>query len=152
MPPPLRIRVSLIDPNPHYRLFLASHLNSSSRHRVLQSTASGMAASKWPDVPVPHVVLVEASLPDVPSGELIATLRLKFPNTLFIVLASLQDERVLAEAIQAGAIGYILKSVGKDAIVEAMDEALAGGSPLSRPVARNVLRLLGTSKPPLPAE
>ena len=152
MPAPLRIRVSLIDPNPHYRMFLASHLNASSRHRVLKTAESATAALKWPSVPVPHLVLVEASLPDLPCGQVIRELRDRFPHTLFLVLAAVQDERQLAEAIQAGAVGYVLKSIGKDAIVEAMDEALAGGSPLSPHVARNVLRLLRTSKPPFPAE
>ncbi|MCF3649355.1 response regulator [Synoicihabitans lomoniglobus] len=152
MAAPLRIRVSLIDPDSHYRLFLASCLNSSSRHRVLQTAESAASALQWPQVPVPHVMLVEADLPDLPCGELIRKLRNRFTNTLFIVLTTTQDEQQLTEAIQAGVVGYVLKSVGKDAILEAIDEALAGGSPLSLPVARHVLRLVRTSNPPFPAE
>ena len=48
--------------------------------------------------------------------------------------------------------GFTIDVESKAGLIDAIDEALAGGSPLSRPVARNVLRLLRTSQPPFPAE
>ena len=97
-------------------------------------------------------MLVEATLADLPCGQLILELSQRFPNTLFIVLTAEQDETALTAAIHAGAVGYVLKSVGHNAIIAAMDEALAGGSPLSPLIARNVLHLLRTSNPPIRSE
>lgn len=143
-----RIRVALVEPDPHYRLFLTSRLLASPRHKLLEtgSSATEMLAAKF--ATAPDVVLIETALPDLTGAELIKGLRDRLPTALFIVLAQAKADASIAEAIRAGASGYVVKSDGFDAIIGAIDEVLSGGAPFSRSVARDVLRLLRDSAPP----
>ena len=143
-----RIRVALVEPDQHYRLFLTSRLLASPRHLPVDSASSAteMLVAKF--TTAPDVVLIETALPDLTGAELIQRLRDRLPSTLFIVLAQAKADTSIAEAIQAGASGYVVKSDGFDTIIEAIDDVLSGGAPLSRSVARDVLRLLRNSAPP----
>ncbi len=152
MPSAPRIRVSIVDPDIHYRLFLTSSLNASLRHLLLHTATTAAEARAWPDLIAPDVAIVEADLPDGSSAALIRDLRVRFPSTLFLVLTRDSEDAQLTDAIHAGAVGYLLKSDGRDAVFTAIDEALSGGAPLSRGVARNVLRILRTSASPFPAQ
>ncbi len=148
MPAAPRIRVSLVDPDLHYRLFLTTSLNASPRHRLLNTATTAAEARAWNDLHVPDIALVETQLPDGSGEELITELRRRFPETLFLILARERNDDRIADAIRAGAVGYLLKSDGRKAVFAAIDDALTGGAPLSRLVARDVLRLLRDSQPP----
>lgn len=150
MPTAIRIRVSIVDPDLHYRLFLTTSLNASRRHILLQTATSAAEARAWGDVHAPDIALIESELPDGSGADLIALLHSRFPQTLFLVLAREKNDERIAEAIRAGAAGYLLKSDGRHAVFHAIDDALTGGAPLSRPIARDVFRLLRDSQPPFP--
>ena len=142
-----QVRVALIERDPHYRLFLEGNISASPRHRLLRSGSDAAEAAQWPNRPSPQIILLEIeSL--APNGiAAIEPLRSRFPDALLIVLTSRDDPATILDAIRAGAVGYVLKHSGKTAIFEAIDDALAGGSPLSPRVAREVLRLLRETSP-----
>lgn len=142
MTAPRRIRVALVEPDSHYRLFLTSRLLASPRHQLLDTAGSAaeMLTAALPTTP--DIVLIETALPDLAGADLIQRLRSRLPSALFIVLARAKTDGSIAEAIQAGASGYVIKSDGFAAIIRAIDEAL------SRSVARDVLRILRHSTPP----
>jgi DNA-binding NarL/FixJ family response regulator len=106
----------------------------------------------------PQVALVDLGLPDISGVELIRRIAAACPNLPIVVLTVCTEDAQILEAFRAGARGYLFKEdLGRD-LVPALDEALAGGAPMSRPVARLVLEQLREaevterpSAPPLPA-
>lgn len=137
-----QVRVSLIEGDPHFRLYLEGQVSASPRHRLLRSAAGVEGVARWPLRPDPHVVLVEIDGPGSEQMLVLKDLVARFPAALPIVLTARDDPATILEAIRAGAVGYVLKQSGREAIFDAIDNALAGGSPLSPRVAREVLGLL----------
>jgi DNA-binding NarL/FixJ family response regulator len=97
----------------------------------------------------PAVLLTDIGLPDGSGIELIRELRRRAAPTLCMVVTVFGDEQHVVSAIEAGALGYLLKDASAEAIGRAIQEMLAGGSPMSAPVARYLLKRFA---PPAEAE
>ena len=137
-----RVAVGIVEDDPHFRLFLESMLEASPRHRLVASAGSAAEALAWvPEAP-PHVLLVDVGLPDRPGTELVADLLKKHPTALALILSAESAPGTVLAAIQSGAVGYVLKGGREEEILEAIDDALAGGAPMSPSIARKVLGLM----------
>jgi DNA-binding NarL/FixJ family response regulator len=93
----------------------------------------------------PDVILVDLSLPDRDGTELIADLRAALPDARVVVLSGHSDDYRVAEALRAGAHGYLLKTSPLDAIKEGVRTAAAGGTPLSPTLTEAVMRTMRRS-------
>lgn len=98
----------------------------------------------------PAVLLIDIGLPDGSGIELIRELRSRGAPTQCMVVTVFGDEQHVVSAIEAGALGYLLKDASAEAIGHAILEMLAGGSPMSASVARYLLKRFAP-EPPAPA-
>ena len=87
-------------------------------------------------------MLVDSQLPDGRGAEIVADLVRRFPQVLCVMLSGLSDEQTVLDAIRAGAVGYVLKGGGAESILDAVNDALAGGAPMSPGIARKVLGMM----------
>lgn len=87
------------------------------------------------------LVLLDLGLPDGNGLDLIAGLRQRM-GTQVLVFSVLGDETSVLRAIELGAAGYLLKESAPAEIIEAIDNVLAGGAPLTPSVAAHLLRRL----------
>lgn len=141
---PARIRVGLVDDDPCFRLFLESMLGASGRHEVVATAGSAEEAMAWPATVAPHVALVDVGLPGRKGSLLAGDLLARFPGALVLMVSALRDDGPILEAIRGGAVGYVLKGANAAELVAAIDDALAGGAPMSPAIARQVLGLMRT--------
>jgi DNA-binding NarL/FixJ family response regulator len=88
------------------------------------------------------VVLVDLCLPDRNGPDLLADLRAALPASKLVVLSAYDDEFRVAEALGAGAQGYLLKSCSLDELTSGIRAAAAGGTPLSPSLTDAVLRAM----------
>lgn len=90
---------------------------------------------------VPDVILLDIELGSFFMSGLEAIPRLleKFPGSHILILTIFDEYEKVYEALQKGALGYILKSDPADKIVSAIAELKAGGSPMSPAIARKVI-------------
>lgn len=147
VPKAARIRVALVEDDPHFRLYLESALGASGRHEVVAAAGSAEEALGWSREMAPHVALLDVGLPGRTGSLLAGDLLERFPGTLVIMLTALSDDATVLEAIRRGAVGYVLKGADSADIVAAIDDALAGGAPMSPAIARKVLGLMRTTPP-----
>lgn len=140
--PSARIAVALVDDDPHFQLFLESVLEASPRHRVAATAGSAEEALRWGAEVVPHVALLDIGLPGRAGSALVGELLKKFPRLLVIMLTAQTNEEAILESVRAGAVGYLLKGVDEAEILAAIDDALAGGAPMTPAIARRVLALM----------
>lgn len=137
-----RIRVALVDDDAQFRLVLASVLGASGRHEVVAAVGSAEEALAWPATLKPDVVLLDVGLPGRAGSAVAGELLAKFPGALVLMVSGSRDDAVVLEAIRRGAAGYVLKSAELAPVLEAIDDALAGGAPMSPAIARQVLGLM----------
>lgn len=90
----------------------------------------------------PDVVLVDLNLPDRDGPELIAALREAIPDAKLVVVSGYDDEYRVAEALRAGAHGYLLKTSTLNELIEGIRTAASGGTPLSARLTDAVLRAM----------
>jgi DNA-binding NarL/FixJ family response regulator len=134
---PTPCRVLVVDDDPMGRSFIAALLAPTAW--VLQLAATAHDALDAVETGAPDVVVVDPGLPDMGGVDLIRRLAAGRPGLPVLVLTMVSSERHILEALRAGACGYLFKEDMGRRLVPAIQEALAGGSPLSPAVARLVL-------------
>ena len=83
------------------------------------------------------VALVDLGMPGMTGQELIPLLRQADPELRVLVVSSFDDRRNVLSALQAGADGYVLKTELGDKLGPALQEVIAGQSPMSGAVGPN---------------
>ena len=82
---------------------------------------------------------VRLNLPGHSGITCVNALKNMFPSMLFLMCTAYEDNEKIFDSLKAGASGYILKTEGPKKILDALDEMLAGGSPMSSSIARKVV-------------
>src|SRR5205085_6988008 len=88
----------------------------------------------------PHVILMDIEMPEINGLEGIKKIRAVDADVKIIVLTVFEDNQNIFNAICAGANGYLLKNSSPQQIIAAIDEAIAGGSPMTPSIASKVLK------------
>jgi DNA-binding NarL/FixJ family response regulator len=96
----------------------------------------------------PDVALVDLGLPGMSGIEGIKILKERYPKLAPLVLTVYSDDARIFAALCAGACGYLLKKTPPARLLEALKEAVDGGSPMSPEVARRVIDLFREIRPP----
>src|SRR5499427_1218152 len=112
----------------------------------------GLEALAWPWTDIPDVALVDIGLPGMSGIEGIRLLREKYPSTVLVMLTVYEDDERIFEALCAGACGYLLKKTPPARLLEYLKDVTSGGSPMSPEVARRVIELFRSIRPPVRAE
>lgn len=97
----------------------------------------------------PDVVLIDINLPGLSGIDCVRQLKPQVPNTQFVMLTVYEDSNHIFDALSAGATGYLTKTTPRDALIAALREVHAGGSPMSSNIARKVVQSLQQPKPAL---
>lgn len=130
------IRVALVDDSPEFRSELARVFEIQPGFELVAACADASeAVARLPAV-APQLVFVDLNLPGRSGVELVPELRRLMPAARMLILTIEHDGRRLIEALAAGAVGYLVKTTTPERIVDAVREAMAGGSPISSNVAR----------------
>lgn len=88
---------------------------------------------------LPDAILVDINLPGNSGIECVLLLKQMYPEMLFLMCTSYDDDEKIFKSLEAGANGYILKSDGPGKIVEALKDLFEGGSPMTGSIARKVV-------------
>lgn len=96
----------------------------------------------------PDVILSDIGLPGMDGIEGIGLIKKQHPDVTILMLSVYEDNERIFEALCAGAVGYLLKNTPPAKILDAIREALGGGSPMSPEVARKVITVFKDYRPP----
>lgn len=118
---------------------LRSLLESQPDFTVLGATADGPTAVRMVEQLKPKVLVLDLMLPGLGGLEVMRILRVRAPRTRIVVLSMHNATPFIAQALQNGAIGYVLKGSPEDEIVLAVREAAVGRRFLSPPITEDAL-------------
>jgi len=134
------IDVTIVEDNKRYVNELSLLLSNSPNIRINGCYANGAEAIEHIGKDNPDVVLIDIGLPDISGVEVIKQICNNGCPTEFLVLTVYDDDKHLFEALQAGAVGYIVKgSTSPEDIEAAIFDVIDGGAPMSRDIAKRVI-------------
>ncbi len=138
MMPASPIRVMVVDDHPMVRLGLSTFLRIYDDLALVGEADNGEVALQLCKEVLPDVVLMDMVMPTMDGVAATRAIRQQFPGAQVIALTSFKEEGLVEKALQAGAIGYLLKDVSADKLVAAIRAAHKGRATLS-PEATQVL-------------
>lgn len=142
------IRVMLVDDHLMVRKGLATFLKVFNDLQLAGEAESGEAAIQLCAEVHPDVVLMDLVLPKMDGATATRAIRQQFPQVQVIVLTSFKEGELITNALEAGAIGYLLKDVSADELVQAIRAAYAGRATLSPEAAQALVE--NANQPPAP--
>jgi DNA-binding NarL/FixJ family response regulator len=143
----VNLRVLLADDHPLVRTGLRELLATAGDLEVVGAAADGAEAIALAHEHVPDVVLMDLSMPGIGGAEAIRRLTVELPAIPIIALTSFSDRGRILEALDAGAVGYLLKDAQPDELVRGVRAAANGESPLA-PRAASALLAARRESPP----
>jgi NarL family two-component system response regulator LiaR len=140
------IRVMLVDDHAMVRKGLIAFLKNVPELELVGEACNGREAIEFCEQRQPDVILMDLVMPELGGVAATRTIHQRWPRVQVIALTSFQEKELVQDALQAGAIGYLLKNVSGEELAEAIRQA-HGGRPTLAPEAVQAL-----IKPPSEAE
>ncbi len=144
----LPIRVLVVDDHAMVRRGLATFLKVFDDLEMAGEAASGQEAVQLCAKLKPDVVLMDMVMLDMDGVAATRLIRKQSKSIHVIALTSFKEENMVQSALQAGAIGYLLKNVTADELARAIRDAHTGRATLSPEAAQALVH--AASQPPAP--
>ncbi len=133
------IRLLIVDDHPVVRRGLSELFDGEPDIVVVAAVADGQAAVIATMNHHPDVVLMDISMPGMDGITALKRVLAERPETRVVMLTSFSDNERIMDALDSGAVGYLLKEADGDELLRAVRAAAAGDSPLSAKAARAVI-------------
>jgi DNA-binding NarL/FixJ family response regulator len=133
------VRVLVVDDQALFREALVTLLGARPEVEVVGEAGDGQQALQRAAALAPDVVLMDLHMPVLDGIATTRRLRVEQPGVRVLALTTFDDDEDVFAALRAGALGYLLKDVSSDRLVEAVLAAARGESVLQPSVAAKVV-------------
>jgi NarL family two-component system response regulator LiaR len=134
------IRVMLVDDHAVVRSGLGAFMMAFDDLELVAEASGGEEAVRLCQEARPDVVLMDLVMPGMDGAAATKAIRAKCPHIQVIALTSFKEEELVEGALQAGAIGYLLKNVSADELADAIRAAHAGRPTLAPEAAQALIQ------------
>jgi two-component system response regulator DevR len=133
-------RILLVDDHEIVRLGLKALLERQPHFEVVAEASTAREAVEKVEAFTPDVVVMDIRLPGGSGIEACEEIVERFPNSKVIMLTSYAEDEMLFSAIRAGAAGYVLKQIGSDDLVHAIEAVSRGEAMLDPAVTQRIFQ------------
>ncbi|HEY4304930.1 MAG TPA: response regulator transcription factor [Gemmatimonadaceae bacterium] len=134
-----RIKVLIVDDHPIVRSGIASVLASQPDFQIVGEAVNGKAAIEAARRCLPDLVLMDLRMPELNGVDATAGILAERPNTRVVVLTTYASDGEVLRAIEAGAVGYLLKDVPHDELFRALRAVARGERYLAPTVTERLM-------------
>jgi DNA-binding NarL/FixJ family response regulator len=121
-----RIKVLIVDDHEMVREGLKVLLRRDRALEVVGEAATGAEALRLVPLAQPDVVLMDLTMPVMDGAEATARIRDEFPQVQVVVLSGIGDSMLVEDALDAGAVSYLVKDSHHEVILQAIHDATQG--------------------------
>lgn len=114
-------RKILVVDDSYYMRTMLKNLLSDAGHEIIGEAANGEEALKLARTLGPDMVTLDVILPDTTGLEVLKEIKKDMPQLKVVIVSAVGQELVVNEAIQNGAIAYIVKPFNEDKVLEVVD-------------------------------
>ena len=147
MDTPSAIRVMVVDDHDMVRRGLAAFLKAKSDLQLVGEARNGREALRVCEEVQPDVILMDLVMPEMTGAEATRAIRERCPEVQVVALTSFEQTELVQEALQAGAISYLLKNVSANELADAIRAAHAGRPTLAPEAAQALIDRAGEGPP-----
>lgn len=133
-------RILLVDDHEVVRLGLKALLDRHPQFEVVGEAGTSKEAIEQVARLQPDIVLLDIRLPGSSGIDACEEITTNYPNTRVIMLTSYAEDEMLFSAIRAGASGYVLKQIGGDDLIRALEAVARGEALLDTAVTQRVFQ------------
>jgi DNA-binding NarL/FixJ family response regulator len=137
------IGVFVVEDHPVVRLGLRTMLESEQGIAVVGMAASGIEALELVPKMAPDIVLMDLRMPGLDGVQTITALRARDPNIKIVVLTNYHSDEDVFNALQAGAMAYLLKSSSLEQVVSAVRDVYGGARRIPELIAAQLAGRVG---------
>lgn len=136
----MSVTLAIVEDKAEFRESLVRMLNDAPGFCCLHTYDSAEAALEGIPDSSPDVVLMDINLPGMNGVDCVRKLHAAKPGIRIIMLTVYEDTENIYAALKAGASGYILKRTSPAKLLEAIQDVVDGGAPMSSTIARKVVQ------------
>lgn len=136
----MKKRIIIVEDNISIREGFRAVLETIEKYEVMNLYSNVEEALENLDKDLPDIVLMDIELPGIDGIAGTTKIKKQYPNCIVLIITVLEDSEKVFRSLCAGAGGYIVKNSNISEIVQNIDEALAGGAPMSLSIARMVVQ------------
>lgn len=136
---PVGIRVLVVDDHALVRQGIVTFIAEQDDIEVVGAATNGREALARVAELEPDLVLMDLQMPEMDGIAATREIRARYPRVQVIALTSFADDAYLVPALQAGALGYLLKDISADDLTSAIRAAARGETPLAPQVAKKLI-------------
>ncbi len=137
------IRILIVDDHPLLREGITMVLAQEKDMLLVGAASTGREALSLYATTRPDLVLMDLRLPDMNGIDAMTAIRVSAPRAKGVILTTFEGDAEVSRALSAGAAGYLLKSMPRKQIVEALRQVLAGRRRIAPAVAASLAEHLG---------
>ena len=138
-----QIRVLSVDDHPLMREGIAAMIRNQADLLLVAEAANGREALQRFREHLPDVTLMDLRLPDMSGIDAMIAIRAEFPEARIVMLTTFEGDVEIQRALQAGARGYMLKSMPPSDLLEGIREVHAGKKRIPPEVAAHLAEHIG---------
>jgi DNA-binding NarL/FixJ family response regulator len=135
---PAQIRIFSVDDHPLMREGIAAIIRNEADMTLVAEATCGREAIQGFRDHRPDVTLMDLRMPDISGIDAMVAIRTEFPNARIIMLTTSEGDVEIKQALQAGAQGYMLKTMPRKQLVEMIRKVHAGKKHIPHEVAANL--------------
>lgn len=134
------IRVIIADDHGMVRKGLVAYLKNQPEIQVIAEARNGQEAIELCTQDLPDVILMDLIMPELGGVAATRAIHKRWPQVQIIALTSFQEKELVQDALQAGAISYLLKNIAGDELAEAIRRAVAGRPTLAPEAVQSLIQ------------
>lgn len=135
-----KIQVVIIEDDKTIREGFTYLINATSKFNVVSAYSNVEDALPKLAANAPNVILLDIELPGISGIEAILKIKTLLPRTHILMLTVYDDEDLVFKALTNGASGYLTKNSNTEKIIDAIQEVMDGGAPMSMNIAKIVIK------------
>jgi DNA-binding NarL/FixJ family response regulator len=135
-----KIQVTIIEDDKTIREGFTYLINASEKFAVISAFSTAEEALSKLQANAPDVILLDIELPGISGIEAIPKIKTLLPKTHILMLTVYDNEELVFKALTNGASGYLTKNSNTEKIIDAIQEVMDGGAPMSMNIAKIVIK------------